>query len=383
MVKKRWNWQQTDWGNFSYSSEVLSALEEKFSISFAYSLGVRRHLSSEDHGELVVELVSNEALQTSAIEGEYLDRASLQSSIRREFGLGGGQYRNAKPAEAGVALMMKDVYSTFAEPLSHDRLGRWHEMLMSGRRNIEIGDYRKHLDPMQVVSGRYDKPQVHFEAPPSAVVSTEMEKFIHWFNRTAPGSAESLSPLVRAGISHLYFVSIHPFEDGNGRIARAIVDKSLSQSLGQPSLIALAATIQEKKKDYYDALERNTTGNEITPWLLYFAHVILDAQEKTLEHIDFIIGKAKFFQAHNDDLNPRQKKVVLRIFEEGPNGFAGGLSAKNYQTITRTSAATATRDLQDLVRKGIFLRTGQLKGTRYALKTGLTHRRTEDLNGRT
>lgn len=243
-------------------------------------------------------------------------------------------------------------------------------MLMAGRNSTEIGGYRTHADPMQIVSGRYDTPTVHFEAPPSVDVPNKMEKFIRWYNCTAPDGKEPLSPLIRAGIAHIYFVSIHPFEDGNGRIARTIVEKSLSQSLGQPSLIALAATIHDRKKDYYAHLERNSTSNEITPWLIYFAKVIIDAQEQTIRHIDFIITKAKFFDAHRGRLNPRQEKVIKRILEEGPKGFVGGLSAKNYQAITKTSAATATRDLQDLVRKGIFTRTGQLKGTRYGLDFG-------------
>lgn len=367
MIQSKWNWQKEDWGSFTFDSSDIEPLEREFTRRTGFCLGVARHLSRDDQSELIIELVSNEALQTSAIEGEYLDRESLQSSIRKEFGLAVANYRHAKPAEAGIAEMMKDLYTAYDEPLTKDKLCNWHAMLMAGRRNIEIGEYRTHEEPMQVVSGRYDKPKVHFEAPPSSNVPQEMEKFIQWFNSTAPVGGKPLSPLIRAGIAHIYFVSIHPFEDGNGRIARAIVEKSLSQNMGHPSLIALSSCINEKKKDYYDQLEIHNKDNEITPWLRYFSRVIIEAQGRTIQHIDFIITKAKFFAAHREQINQRQLKAVNRMLQEGPKGFAGGFSAKNYQAITKTSAATATRDLQDLVSKGIFSKTGQLKGTRYAL----------------
>lgn len=367
MTQKKWNWQKENWGVFTYNASDIEPLEREFTRRFGFCLGVVRHLSRKDRSELIIELVSNEALQTSAIEGEYLDRESLQSSIRKEFGLGAGDSRHAKPAEAGIAEMMKDLYTAYAGPLTKETLCNWHSMLMAGRKNIEVGEYRTHREPMQVVSGRYDKPKVHFEAPPSSDIPQEMEKFIQWFNGTSPAGDNPLSPLIRAGIAHIYFVSIHPFEDGNGRIARGIVEKSLSQDMGYPSLIALSSCINEKKKDYYDQLEIQNKENDITPWLRYFSRVIIEAQGRTIQHIDFLITKAKFFEAHKEQLNQRQLKVVNRILQEGPKGFEGGFSAKNYQAITRTSAATATRDLQDLVSKGIFSKTGQLKGTRYAL----------------
>lgn len=368
MTQRKWNWQKENWGNFSFNSGEIEPLEREFSRRFGFCLGVVRHLSHEDRGELIVELVSNEALQTSAIEGEYLDRESLQSSIRKEFGLGMGNYRDAKPAEAGIAEMMQDLYTAYDAPLTKKTLCNWHNMLMAGRKNIEIGDYRTHQEPMQVVSGRYDKPKVHFEAPPSSDVPKEMGKFIQWFNSTAPDGNGPLPPLIRAGIAHIYFVSIHPFEDGNGRIARGIVEKALSQNIGQPSLIALSSYINDTKKDYYHNLEIQNKDNEVTSWLNYFGRVIIAAQERTIQHIDFIITKANFFNAYKEQLNQRQLKVINRILMEGPEGFTGGFSAKNYQAITKTSAATATRDLQDLVSKGIFSKTGQLKGTRYALE---------------
>ena len=177
MVQKKWNWQKDDWGNFTYDNSELEKLEREYSWQSGFSFGIARHLSREDQNDLIVELVSNEAIKTSEIEGEFLDRESLQSSIRREFGLGVAGYHKVKPAEAGIAEMMKDIFTNYDSPLTEKSLCNWHEMLMSGRRNIEIGKYRTHKEPMQVVSGRYDKPKVHFEAPPSAEVPKEMDFF--------------------------------------------------------------------------------------------------------------------------------------------------------------------------------------------------------------
>jgi len=176
-----------------------------------------------------------------------------------------------------------------------------------------------------------------------------------------------LSPQTRAGIAHLYFVSIHPFEDGNGRIGRALAEKSLAQALGQPSLIALATTIERKRNDYYAALARHNKETEIIGWLTYFANTILEAQNNTIRRVDFHVAKAKFYAKHRGTLNDRQEKVIARIFREGIDGFKGGLSAENYTSITATSRATATRDLQDLVEKGALTRTGELRHTGYHL----------------
>lgn len=181
-------------------------------------------------------------------------------------------------------------------------------------------------------------------------------------------SSKHFPALTRAGIAHLWFVSIHPFEDGNGRVGRAIAEKALSECLGQPVLIALSQTIQNNKKSYYSMLEESNKDNQITEWLKYFSATILEAQDETQTLIDFVIEKASFFDKFRGQLNERQEKVVLRMFREGPKGFKGGLSAENYITISDTSRATATRDLQDLVKKGALRKTGELKSTRYYLR---------------
>lgn len=380
MAPKKWNWQQEDWPDFSYDRKRLEPLENEYTKESGISLGVMRHLSKEDQDELKIEIICNEALKTSEIEGEFLDRNSLQSSICKEFGVGEKYlHGNIKPEEAGIAMMMKDLYTSFNSPLTNETLCVWHDKLLNGRSDLERGKYRTSNDDMRVVSGRIDKPKIHFIAPPASKIPIEMDQFVSWFNRTAPGGKTPLSPLIRAGTVHLYFVTIHPFEDGNGRIARALTEKSLSQNLGKPTLIALSSTISDKKKAYYKMLELQNKSNQIDPWLYFFGKTIIEAQKQTIKQVDFLIAKAKFFNAYETLLNPRQKKAVLRIFKEGPKGFSGGFSAKNYVSIAKTTSATATRDLQDLVNKGIFSKTGKLKSTRYELN--LTSLLNRDLSG--
>jgi len=362
-----WNWQREGWPQFTYDRSALEPFEARFLHASGVTLGGRKFLTSCEQDELIVDLMSIEALKTSEIEGESLNRASILSSLRRNFGLQVDNELIPLP-EQGISDVLVDVYRTFATPLTHETLFKWHQMLLQGRKGLQkIGAYRTHKEPMQIVSGAFFKPRVHFEAPSSRRIFKEMARFIEWFNHTAPQGTHPLAVLTRAGIVHLYFVSIHPFEDGNGRISRALVEKSLAQSLGQPTLIALSQTIQTHKRAYYDALDQSNKELHITPWLLYFAETILAAQNYTQTWVDFIIEKTKLYDKARDFLNVRQEKVIARLFREGPEGFKGGLNVKKYIQITQTSRATATRDLQELVSNKFLIRTGQLKGARYIL----------------
>ncbi len=361
----RWNWQKKDWPHFKYNQNVLKQYELSFLRKSGLLEGTFKHINKDNELNLKINLICDEALKTSAIEGEYLNRDSLQSSIKKNFGLKVDK-KKIPLAEQGIAKMMVDLYHNFSEPLSHESLWQWYAMLF----NLEMNNsnlYRSGEEPMQVISGALHNPKVHFEAPDSSDVYKEMQGFIKWFNQSHPNGKEPLPTLVRAGITHLYFASIHPFEDGNGRIARALAEKALSQCLGEPTLIALSMTIEKYRKKYYDALEYSNKDLEITPWLKYFSETILEAQSYSQSTVEFLIKKTKFYEANRNILNPRQEKVIERIFKEGLEGFKGGLSAENYIRITQTSRATATRDLQDLVEKGVLRQEGQLKSTRYYL----------------
>lgn len=350
------NYSSPSWAHFTYNPKVYEDMERTYLHNRGVSLGVMKHFSQDDLDKITIELLSNEAIKTSEIEGEYLDRESVQSSIRKHFGYH-SQNAHLSQREAGIADMMMDLYDNYDRPLSHTSLWKWHKMLMRGNNHIHAkGGYRTHTEPMQVVSGHVHKPIVHFEAPPSETLIEEMKKYIEWFNQSAPGQPKELSVLTRASIAHLYFVSIHPFEDGNGRIGRALVEKVLAQDAQRPTLISLSECIYEGRRQYYDMLELQNKHNVIDRWLQYFFQVILQAQQRTQEHLDFIIKKTKFFDRYSKGLNARQLKVINRIFKEGIKGFEGGLSAHNYITISQTSASTATRDLADLVHKTILIK---------------------------
>ncbi len=363
----QWNWQQPDWPNFAWNAPHLAKAEQHFLRGSGVLVGVVKHLGPGDQEQLTIEAISTEAVTTSEIEGEMLDRASVQSSIRRQLGFATDK-RRIGPAEQGIAEMMVDLYRNFAAPLSDETLFAWHRMITHGRRDLkDIGRYRTDPTPMQVVSGAIHSPEVHFEAPSSRDVPKQMARFIKWFNRTAPGGREPLPALTRAGLAHLYFVSVHPFEDGNGRIGRAIAEKALAQGMGQPTLTALAATILIRRKAYYAALEAANKSNEVTKWLSWFSAVTIEAQRRTIASVDFLIDKARLLDSLRGQLNERQEKAVLRMLREGPKGFEGGLSAGNYASITGASSATATRDLADMVTKGALVRHGERRHARYSL----------------
>ncbi len=267
---------------------------------------------------------------------------------------------------------MIDLYRSFSGPLTDETLFGWHRMVMGGRRGLrDIGRYRTSDEPMQVISGPAGAARIHFEAPFSGRVPAEMTRFIEWYNQTAPSGSRPLPGLTRAGVSHLYFESIHPFEDGNGRVGRALAEKALAQSLGQPTLIALAATILSQRARYYDALEAANKGNEITPWLAWFAGTTIEAQRRTFALIEFLIDKTRLLDRLGGQINERQKKALLRMFQEGPEGFKGGMSAGKYSSITGASPATTTRDLADLTEKGGLVREGERRHARYKLAVPL------------
>lgn len=359
----KWNWQHKNWPNFRFNHKKISQLEEEFIFNSGLNFGVYKHLNKQDQENLTIELIASEALKTSAIEGEMLNRDSLQSSIKRSFNLTAPAKKIA-PAEKGISDMMIDLYRNFDDKLSHRALFSWHEMLTKGRRDLSnIGKYRNHDEPMQIISKRLDEdPEIHFEAPPSKRLKKEMGEFIAWFNNSRNQPA-----LARAAIAHLYFVSIHPFEDGNGRIARALAIKALSQSNKQPLLTSLSTIIEKGRKKYYKALEQNNRCLEVDGWMEYFAKSFIESQNYTQKLIEFLLAKTRMYDALRGEINERQEKVLKRMFAAGLDGFEGGLSAENYIRITKTSRATATRDLQDLVEKGALMKSGELKGTRYFL----------------
>ena len=361
----QWIWQLNNWPHFEFGSSTFKTQENLFVHTHGIITGATKNTSESDCEQLKISVLTQEGVATATIEGEMVQRDSVQSSIRKHLGLQTDS-RKIQPNEAGIAELMVDVYKNFDQPLTHELLYNWHKMVNNGRRDLEsIGSYRQHPEPMQIVSGNLTRPQVFYEAPPSSAMMEEMNQFIEWYNANLTNT--DLPTIVFAGIAHLYFEIIHPFEDGNGRIGRALVEKAVSQRLGAPALNSFSKIIEVDRKGYYTALQGCNHTLNVTKWLLYFSKTLLDAQKYTLDMVEFLIAKAKYFDKFGRHINERQTKVLLRIFEAGLDGFQGGLRAGNYKTITASSPATVTRDLQDLVAMGALNQTGQLKHTRYAL----------------
>lgn len=362
----RYNWQQKDWPDFHYEMETLEPLLAQIAHQTGKLGGVAKAMPEGSRYDVIVDAMVSEAIKSSSIEGENLDREDVQSSVRNQLGLNKirEKVKDEKAKRAGELMVL--VRNSFDADLDEQMLFDWHRVLLGFDDTILLGAWRTHEEPMQVVSGALGKQKVHFEAPPSSKVAKEMKQFLRWFNATAPGAKKKmLHAPIRAAIAHLYFESIHPFEDGNGRLGRAIAEKALSQGAGHPILMSLSVSIEAKKKDYYKALQKAQMGNEITTWLRYFLTSILEAQHYAETKIDFVLGKAHFYDRYNKELNPRHLKAIQRVFDEGPEGFTGGLTAKKYMAITKVSKATATRDLQFLTELGAIKLMGGGRSTHY------------------
>ena len=362
-----YNWQQSDWPKFRYDLSGIEEILLTFAERTGRASGLLKGLTADAQVEATIEMMVVEALKTSAIEGELLSRKDVMSSIRHNLGMESGPATGDKRAKGAAALMI-DVRNSFATSLSEPKLFEWHRMIMAGHRRIAAGQWRTHAEPMQVVSGPVGHERVHFEAPPSTTVPEEMTRFIQWFNDTAPGGKQEIrKAAVRSAVAHLYFEAIHPFEDGNGRIGRALSEKALSQGLGRPALLSLSRAIEANRKQYYEALQEGQQSNEITPWVSWFVHMVLEAQIQAEEQIEFTLKKTRLFDRWRDQLNDRQLQTLRRMLDEGPTGFEGGMSAKKYMTITEASKATATRDLQDLADKGIVVPAGGGRSIHYKI----------------
>ena len=360
----KYNWQQKDWPNFQYQTMDIEDMLFDFAQRTGRISGVLDGFSESEQSEAMINLMVSEAIKTSEIEGEYLSRKDVMSSIRRNLGLNPELPISKDKRVEGITELMLSIRKHFKAPLTEKMLFDWHTMLMKGSKGIQIGQWRSHEEPMQIVSGAIGREVIHFEAPPSNTISEEMGRFIKWFNESQKSIKK---PIIRSAIAHLYFETIHPFEDGNGRIGRAIAEKALSQSISRPVLFSLSKSIESNKNKYYDALKTGQRSNEITDWIKYFVKTVLDAQIDAEQEIEFTLKKTKFFDNNHATLNERQQKVIRRILEEGHQGFEGGMNARKYVSLAKTSKATATRDLQDLVEKDIFKPIGGGRSTRYEI----------------
>lgn len=363
-----YNWQKPDWPDFKYSLGEIEDTLHQFSESTGFVTGALTYIHPDIQQEIIINIMVAEAVKTSAIEGEFLSREDVVSSIRNKLGLIHPQKMPKDLKAVGAGELMVEVRNTFSEPLSNETLFKWHTLLLKSNHHINLGTWRKGIEPMQVISGPMGGETIHFEAPPSSQVPLEMEKFITWFNDTAPGGKKEIKRApVRSAIAHLYFESIHPFEDGNGRVGRAIAEKALSQTIGRPVVLSLSHIIEANKTAYYKQIKTAQTSNEISGWIAYFVDVTLHAQQQAKEQVAHTLKKTRFMDTYKSELNERQLKAILKMLDAGPDGFEGGMTAKKYMSITRSSKATATRDLQTLMELGAFINQGGGRSTHYSL----------------
>ena len=368
-----WIWQQSDWPGFYYDKSAFKDRELEFRMRSERLTGSFDALPAASEEDAVIGLMLSEAIKTSAIEGEDLDRESVRSSL---FSLIRSDTLpdNSDQKAAGAASLLVDVRKSWHASLTHELLGKWQSMAVPEQRYTPVlrGAYRNDPSPMRIVSGPYGRERIHYEAPPATQVPDEMSKFLEWYNRTSLSNDDKiLSGIARAGIAHLWFEVIHPFDDGNGRVGRAIADHALSQFLGYPTTACLATAIEADKKSYYLQLEKASHGSlDVNTWLDYFADQVIKAQEIAREEVDFVLAKTRFYEAYGDQLNDRQGRMVSRVFAEGRKGFEGGITTRKYEAVTKCPNRTASRDLSDLVAKGIIIPLpGGGRTTRYKLTT--------------
>ena len=363
-----WIWQRPEWPNFVVDASEFSERVETFHHKAERLAGQMDALSDANQIDALVDVMLSEVLASYAIEGETLDRDSVRSSLLAHFGRVASDEWRANDKAAAAADLIVDVRQNWHQPLTHEMLGRWQSLVVVDQISSLMmrGAYRNHPEPMRIVSGvRAGRSgRIHYEAPPSAEVPAEMERFLNWYN----GSTSDLPGPVRAAVAHVRFEKIHPFDDGNGRVGRAISDHALSRALGRPTLACLATAINEDRASYYAELETVGRGEvDLSGFVDYFTRAVIRAQEIAVAEVAFVLGKTRFYERHGERLNERQRKVTARIFREGRAGFVGGLSRKNYASIARCSPATAARDLADLQNMGALVSHGQGRSTRYEI----------------
>lgn len=318
---------------------------------------------------LAAEAWSQDAVATAAIEGERIDLTAVRSSVARRLGVGNQDGPNAPRSVEGLLDIMDDAVRQRQAPLSRERLCAWQAALFptgySGMVRILVGAYREHAEPMQIVSGHAGREKVHYEAPPSDRVPAEMQTFLNWFNATTEHDT-----LVKAALAHLWFETIHPFEDGNGRLGRVLIDLVLARHLGEVSrMIRTSQRLLDKRRDYYEQLERAQHGElDVTEWVLWFVEQVRVSCEEASQAVDAALGRAMFWMNHQDkELTTRQRKVVNLLLDAGPKGFEGGMSTRKYESVGNTSRATASRELIELENLGLLRRVGAGRSTRYYL----------------
>ena len=345
----------SDWPEFRWDEKIISAPLAQARHRQGRLVGRMESLGFKLREESMLRSLTEEVVKSSDIEGERLDRDQVRSSVARRLGMDIAGMVPADRNVEGVVEMMLDATQNYARPLTEERLFGWHAALFptrrSGMRTIRVGEWRDDASgPMQVVSGPIGRERVHYEAPDASRLGTEMEAFLKWFESEMP-----VDPVLAAGIAHLWFVTVHPFDDGNGRVARAIADLTLARSENSPQrFYSMSSRISAERVRYYEVLERTQKGDlDITTWLQWFLARLDEAFAQAEEALGSVLNKARFWDAiENTPLNERQRLVLNRMLD----GFEGKLTSSKWAKLAKCSQDTASRDIGDLIRKNILTR---------------------------
>jgi Fic family protein len=360
-------WELPDWPTWRFDSSRLVDVMTAVSRAQGRLSGRMQDLGFELNAQASLSVLTEDVLRTSEIEGERLNAYAVRSSVARRLGVDIGALAPPDRQVDGVVEVVLDATRDYSAPLTRDRLFRWHAALFpigySGMSRIIVGGWRDDsAGPMEVVSGPVEKRRVHFRAPPAAQVDGEVARFLAWFE-----AAGGMNPLIRAGLSHLWLVTIHPFDDGNGRIARAVGDMALARAESQSArYYSLSAQIQRQRADYYDMLERTQRGTlDVSDWLEWFFSCLLRAVDHSEATLEGVLARARFWQRWaGAPLNPRQIKLINRLLD----GFEGKLTSAKWAAIAKCSPDTALRDINDLTALGILQRLpGGGRSTAYGL----------------
>jgi len=361
-------YQLPHWPRFTWKHEIITPLLSAIRNQQGRLLGRMEAMGFSLQAEANLQTITLDIIKSSEIEGEILDALQVRSSIARRLGMDIAGLIPADRHVDGIVEMMLDATQQYQTDLTEERLFGWHAALFptgrSGMFKIKVGNWRDNplSDPMQVVSGAMGKEKVHFQAPDADRLADEMRHFIGWFNED-----HHLDPVLKAAISHFWFLTIHPFDDGNGRIARAIADMQLSRAdNSQSRFYSMSAQIRKERKEYYDILEASQKGTmDITGWLTWFLQCLGRSFEATQETLAIVLKKARFYERHaTTQLNSRQQKIISKLLD----GFDGKLNTSKWAVITKTSQDTALRDIQDLINKNILKKeTGGGRSTSYVL----------------
>lgn len=348
-------WQQPEWPNFSWDAARLIEPLSRLSRLHGELKGLMTLIGFENKSDSQLAALTDDLLNSSAIEGVVLNAESVRSSIARRLGLEVGGMLNEDRYVEGLVNVMMDAVGNSSEPVSADRLFGWHSALFpygrSGGMSITVADWRKGEEPMRVVSGAIGHEKVHYEAPPSESVPGEMSRFMEWCN------ADNHSPFIKAAIAHLWFVTIHPFDDGNGRISRTIADMFLSRLDEAGRYYSMSAQINREKNKYYSVLEETQKGSlDVTEWLLWFFGCLEEAIRHALLLSGRTVEKARYWEAHRlTEINERQRKIINRLWD----GFEGKLTTSKWAKMCRCSQDTALRDINDLIAKSMLRNSGE------------------------